>query len=398
MITVSVCMIVKNEENVLARCLNSLKDLAEEIVIVDTGSVDRTKEIAKKYTDKIFDFVWIDDFSAARNFAFSKCTKEYIYSADADEVLDIENQKRFLKLKQAMLPEIEIVQMYYLNRSKNFNTTGNFEREYRPKLYKRLRTFVWEDPIHETVRLWPVVFDSDIEILHMPQSSHGIRDLKLLWKTARRSMGLPIEEKKEWKELEENKGKKQNRKFLEIAKQNGELWEAIKQNEESKETIEYKKIEFSKKLHHMYAMELFITGSDQDFLDAEEFFSLSQEQTFRTQEEVVEAACVCARAARLQGNISIFFKNVVKLMAVGSCSEICCELGEYYFLLGDIAEAYLWFYNAAFETESVLDIHTSQELPRKRLLEICKKNKQWEEAAEWEKQIQEFTNAKVADY
>ena len=179
---------------------------------------------------------------------------------------------------------------------------------------------------------------------------------------------------------------------------NKDIENKVEQNEESKETIEYKKIEFSKKLHHMYAMELFITGSDQDFLDAEEFFSLSQEQTFRTQEEVVEAACVCARAARLQGNISIFFKNVVKLMAVGSCSEVCCELGEYYFLLGDIAEAYLWFYNAAFETESVLDIHTSQELPRKRLLEICKKNKQWEEAAEWEKQIQEFTNAKVADY
>lgn len=357
MITVSVCMIVKNEENVLARCLNSLKDLAEEIIIVDTGSVDRTKEIAKKYTDKIFDFVWIDDFSVARNFAFSKCTKEYIYSADADEVLDVENQKRFLQLKQAMLPEIEVVQMYYLNRSKDFNTTGNFEREYRPKLYKRLRTFVWEDPIHETVRLWPVIFDSDIEILHMPQSSHGMRDLKLLWKTARKSMDLPIEEKKE--------------------------------------AIEYKKIEFSKKLHHMYAMELFITGSDQDFLDAEEFFSLSQEQTFRTQEEVVEAACVCARAARLRGDSSIFFKNVVKLMAVGSCSEVCCELGEYYFLLGDSAEAYLWFYNAAFETESVLDIHTSQELPRRRLLEICKRNEQWEAAAEWERQIQEFTNTRV---
>ena len=50
------------------------------------------------------------------------------------------------------MPEIEIVQMYYLNRSKNFNTTGNFEREYRPKLYKRLRTFVWEDPIHESFK------------------------------------------------------------------------------------------------------------------------------------------------------------------------------------------------------------------------------------------------------
>ena len=57
-ITVSVCMIVKNEEKVLARCLDSLKGLYEELVIVDTGSTDSTKEIAAGYTDKIYDFTW----------------------------------------------------------------------------------------------------------------------------------------------------------------------------------------------------------------------------------------------------------------------------------------------------------------------------------------------------
>lgn len=394
MITVSVCMIVKNEEAVLSRCLDSLKDLAEEIIIVDTGSVDQTKEIAKKYTDKIFDFIWIDDFSAARNFAFSKCTKEYIYSADADEVLDEKNRKRFLQLKQAMLPEIEIVQMYYVNCSGDFNTTGNFEKEYRPKLYKRLRTFVWEDPIHETVRLWPVVFDSEIEILHIPQSLHGMRDLKLLWKTARRSVGLPIwKEDGKSKRMEDQKIEEQKIEEQKIEQQKIEQQRMVEQKEKPLEDIRLNgtnNTAFSKKLHHMYAMELFITGKEQDFLDAEEFFSLSQEEAFRTQEEVVEAACVCARAARLRGDSSIFFKNVIKLMAVGSCSEVCCELGEYYFLLGDMAEAYLWFYNAASETESVLDIHTSQEIPRKRLLEICRENGNLEEVAEWERQIQEL--------
>ena len=64
-------MIVKNEEAVLERCLESLKGLFEEIVIVDTGSTDSTKEIATKYTDKIYDFQWINDFAAARNYAFS---------------------------------------------------------------------------------------------------------------------------------------------------------------------------------------------------------------------------------------------------------------------------------------------------------------------------------------
>ena len=109
MITISLCMIVKNEERILARCLDSVAELMDEIVIVDTGSTDRTKEIAARYTDKIYDFQWIHDFSAARNFAFSKASMEYIYSADADEVLSEENRERFRILKENLLPEIELV-------------------------------------------------------------------------------------------------------------------------------------------------------------------------------------------------------------------------------------------------------------------------------------------------
>ena len=70
--TISLCMIVKNESDVLGRCLDSAADLVDEIVIVDTGSTDNTKEIASKYTNQIFDFPWRDDFAAARNFAFAQ--------------------------------------------------------------------------------------------------------------------------------------------------------------------------------------------------------------------------------------------------------------------------------------------------------------------------------------
>ena len=101
----------------------------DEIIIVDTGSTDKTKEIAAEFTDQIYDYTWEQNFAAARNFSFSKANMEYIYVADADEVLDEENRKKFLQLKQVLLPEIDIVQMYYCNQLQ-FNTTYNFDKEY----------------------------------------------------------------------------------------------------------------------------------------------------------------------------------------------------------------------------------------------------------------------------
>ena len=87
MITVSLCMIVKNEEDVLARCLDSVSDLVDEIVVVDTGSTGRTREIAGRFTNRVYDFTWIDDFAAARNYAFSLAEKDYCMWLDADDVL-----------------------------------------------------------------------------------------------------------------------------------------------------------------------------------------------------------------------------------------------------------------------------------------------------------------------
>ena len=85
---ISLCMITKNEETYLENCLNSVKDIVDEIIIVDTGSTDKTKEIAKKFGAKIFDFKWIDDFSAARNESLKHATKDWILVLDADEVIE----------------------------------------------------------------------------------------------------------------------------------------------------------------------------------------------------------------------------------------------------------------------------------------------------------------------
>ena len=84
-------MIVKDEENYLEQCLSSAKGLADEIIIVDTGSKDKTKEIAKKFNAKVFDFKWNDDFSAARNESLKHATKDWILVLDADESLSKES-------------------------------------------------------------------------------------------------------------------------------------------------------------------------------------------------------------------------------------------------------------------------------------------------------------------
>lgn len=284
MVTISLCMIVKNEEAVLRRCLDSLTDIADEIIIADTGSTDNTKNIALEYTCNVYDYKWTGDFAAARNFVASKATKEYIYTADADEYLDEENREKVKRLKSILLHEIEIVQMLYCTPPE-LSTVYNYEKEYRPKLYKRLREFTWIDPIHETLRIDPVVYDSEIEVQHRPVSNHAGRDLDA---------------------------------FASMFKEGRKL---------------------SKKLHHMYAMELFRSGTDKDFCNAAGTFMLTMEQDGRSMDEVKEAMCVLARYYRIKNDIAGFFGYALKDSITEPCAEICCELGMYYESTGDYKEA-----------------------------------------------------------
>lgn len=87
MIPLSVCIIGKNEEKNIEKCLSSLAPYDFEIIYVDTGSTDRTVELAAKYTDKIYHFTWIDDFSAARNFSLAQAAHDYVLVLDCDEFL-----------------------------------------------------------------------------------------------------------------------------------------------------------------------------------------------------------------------------------------------------------------------------------------------------------------------
>lgn len=97
----SVCIITKNEEKNIERCLTCLKPYDFEIVVVDTGSTDRTMEIARSYTQNVHEFTWCDDFAAAKNFAISKAENDYVMVIDSDEYLEfIEIDKLFSMIEK----------------------------------------------------------------------------------------------------------------------------------------------------------------------------------------------------------------------------------------------------------------------------------------------------------
>lgn len=87
MIPISVCIITKNEADNLQKCLESLQPYPFEIVVVDTGSADDTMDVARRYTDRIYEFTWIDDFAAARNFAAKCASNDFLFPIDTDEIL-----------------------------------------------------------------------------------------------------------------------------------------------------------------------------------------------------------------------------------------------------------------------------------------------------------------------
>ena len=157
-------MIVKNEEEVLARCLDSIKNAVDEIIIIDTGSTDKTKQIAEKYTNRVYDFEWINDFSAARNEAFSKATCDYQMWLDADDIFPKKSLKNLIRLKKTLDPTIDIVTMKYIT---HFDKNGiPILSSTRERLLRREKNYQWQDPVHECIPLIGNVFNTDIEVHH----------------------------------------------------------------------------------------------------------------------------------------------------------------------------------------------------------------------------------------
>ncbi len=146
----SLCMIVKNEEKVLQRCLDSVHGIVDEIVIVDTGSTDATKEIALKYTNKVYDFEWTNNFADARNFAQQQATGEWILVLDADEYVERTNlQEMIQQLKQTD----DSVEAYDVSIYNFVGAYGERVLQHRhTRIYRNVSYLRYDRAIHEQLR------------------------------------------------------------------------------------------------------------------------------------------------------------------------------------------------------------------------------------------------------
>lgn len=135
---ISVCIIAKNEEARIEQCLTSIKPCGFEIVVVDTGSTDRTKEIAARYADKVLDFAWCDDFSAARNFSLRAASNNWIFMIDCDETvkkIDVEELHYFRKHLSDKVGCVSRENLVTENGVLTLNNIDYTERFFNRKLY-----------------------------------------------------------------------------------------------------------------------------------------------------------------------------------------------------------------------------------------------------------------------
>lgn len=144
--TLSICMIVKNEEKNIGRCLDSIKEISNEIIIVDTGSTDRTIEICKGYHAKIIQYKWNNDFSEARNISIDYATKDYILFLDADEEIPKED---LIKIKN-LLSSKNLSEGYFL-RLINIINKIEFGDYTVFRLFRNNKNYRFKGKIHEQI-------------------------------------------------------------------------------------------------------------------------------------------------------------------------------------------------------------------------------------------------------
>jgi glycosyltransferase involved in cell wall biosynthesis len=139
----SICLVVKNEEKFLVQCLQSVRGLAAQLIVVDTGSTDRTVEIARKFGAQIYAFPWCDDFAAARNAALEHATGDWILVLDADEELPAAQHAALLadlKKSGTLAHRLPLV-----------NAGQNDGRSFVPRLFRNAPGVCYSGRVHEQV-------------------------------------------------------------------------------------------------------------------------------------------------------------------------------------------------------------------------------------------------------
>lgn len=144
---------------------------------MDTGSNGRTKEILYRYTDKLYDFPWIDDFYAARNYSFSFATQDYILWLDADDVIMEHHRKSFETLKKNIAHNVDVVSMHYhLEHDENGQVVLSLRRN---RLVKRSMNFKWIGAVHEYLEVSGFILNSNIAVTHCNIRHDPDRNLRI---------------------------------------------------------------------------------------------------------------------------------------------------------------------------------------------------------------------------
>lgn len=289
MATISLCMIVKNEEFHIARCLDSVSELVDEIIIVDTGSTDGTVEIVSNYTSKVYSYPWKDDFADARNYSFSKASMDYCMWMDADDILEEAQKDKFLQLKQSLSKDIDIVMMKY---NTSFDEAGKPSFSYfRERWIRNCTEYRWIGEVHEVIPPKGRIIYSDIAICHKKVGAGDPdRNLKIYQKM--------------------------------IA--DGKILEPRQQ--------------------YYYGRELYYHKQYKEAVSVLEGFLLSAEGWI---ENKIEACSVCANCYYQLGQEESALVSLLRSMSFDlPRAELCCEIGKYFLEHGNYHNAIYWYETA----------------------------------------------------
>lgn len=289
MVTISLCMIVKDEEDVLERCLLSAKDLVDEIIIVDTGSADETVAIARRFTDNVYLFTWQEDFAAARNYSFSKAGMDYCMWLDADDVILEEDREKFLNIKAGMDGSEDIIMLPYHTA---FDESGNPVFSYnRERIIRNRSGFRWEGEVHEAITPSGKILYKDASVTHRKMRA-----------------GDPD----------------RNLRILERKKQSG--------------------IILPPRQMFYYGQELYFHERYDDAIGALEDFMDQDDGWIENKLEACKLLSVCYLQ---KGEETLALRALIKSLELDEPrAEICCRLGEYFMDRNRLKEAVFWYETA----------------------------------------------------